>query len=206
MLDPLELESKAVVSHSKWVLGTKLWSSERAASALPRSHLSTPTNLSGLPRALYLTAVSILYSILELQDSLTFSLPLLSFLCRVTHHPFRSPFTLPFSSFPSSHLPLSFSFSSFSPPPFLLVLEIEHGVLGIVDGSQLLSHTPRPFSACVNVRLQVPPKQRPRIEDELEGHVEGGQTLSQIVCSHLFILTPSFILPSLNSICGRFKK
>lgn len=40
MLDPLELELKAVVDHSTWVLGTKLWASERAASA--------STNLSDL--------------------------------------------------------------------------------------------------------------------------------------------------------------
>lgn len=122
MLDPLELESKAVVSHSKWVLGTKLWSSERAASAFPRSHLSTPTNLSGLPRALYLTAVSILYSILELQDSLTFSLPLLSFLCRVTHHPFRSLFTLPCLSLPFLPLTSPFLFLSLLSLPLLFFL------------------------------------------------------------------------------------
>lgn len=53
MLDPLELELNVVVSHSEWVLGTKLWSSERAASALPGSHLSTPRTLSDLCLGLY---------------------------------------------------------------------------------------------------------------------------------------------------------
>lgn len=69
MLDPLELVLKETVNHSGWVLGTQLWFSERAASVLPCKSSLQPRNSSWpLPRAPYLTTVSILCDILGLYD------------------------------------------------------------------------------------------------------------------------------------------